>query len=187
MVGVVGIVPGKSWLLRRLLFLRRILALVQYLLYVVWCTERTACPCALYGSVRRNSEFFAVSKNTLMSRWWMITSCKNVIERCRGMKEKADDLETFRKRFRRLCWLDGPNSLISMPYLRLFDVRWFLRTWCYVCVFCFPITISVTCSCVLEFYFEKRLTILFLVLGLVTWVVFAGWSWYWMVYIYREC
>ena len=121
------------------------------------------------------------------SKWWIIISCKNVIGWCRDMKEKADDLETFRERFRRLCWLDGPNRSISMLYLRLFDVRWFLKTQCYVCVFCFPITISVTYSCVLEFYFEKRLTILFLVLGLVTWVVFAGWSWYWMVYMYREC
>ena len=49
MVGVVGIVPGKSWLLRRLLSLQRILALVQYLLYAVWCTERTAYPYALCG------------------------------------------------------------------------------------------------------------------------------------------
>ena len=29
----------------------------------------------------------------------------------------AGDLETFRERFRGLCWLDGPNSLISMLYL----------------------------------------------------------------------
>ena len=35
----------------------------------------------------------------------------------------ADDLETFRERFRKLCWLDGPNRSISMLYLRLFDVR----------------------------------------------------------------
>ena len=100
--------------------------------------------------------------------------------------KNADELETFRERFRGLCWLDGPNSLISM----LSQIIWceiVPEIWCYVCVFCFPITISVTCSYVLEFYFGKRLTILFLVLGLVAWVVFAGWSWYWMVYLYREC
>ena len=35
----------------------------------------------------------------------------------------ADDLETFRERFRRLCWLDGPNRSIIMLYLKIFDVR----------------------------------------------------------------
>ena len=29
----------------------------------------------------------------------------------------ADELETFREGFVGLCWLDGPNSLISMLYL----------------------------------------------------------------------
>ena len=61
------------------------------------------------------------------SRWWIIISCKNVIGWCRDMKEKADDLETFRERFRRLCWLDGPNRSIIMLYLKIFDVRWFLK------------------------------------------------------------
>ena len=39
----------------------------------------------------------------------------------------------------------------------------------------------------LDFYSEKRATILFPVWGLARWVVFAEWSWYWTVYTYREC
>ena len=52
-------------------------------------------------------------------------------------------------------------------FSRLFDVRWFLRTWCYVCVFCFPITISVTCS---------------LLFGILFWEAadhFCSWFWGW--------
>ena len=101
--------------------------------------------------------------------------------------KNADELETFREGFVGLCWLDGPNSLISMLYLSYL-------MWCgsweddvmFVCsVFRLPFLLHVVYD--LDFYFGKRLTILFLVLGLVSWVVFAGWSWYWMVYLYRDC
>ena len=45
---------------------------------------------------------------------------EHILQSRREIKN-ADELETFRERFRGLCWLDGPNSLISMLYLSLFD------------------------------------------------------------------
>ena len=47
-------------------------------------------------------------------------------------------------------------------------VRWILRSTILheVCVFCFPITISVTKGCVLDFYFEKCAPMLLQVWGL---------------------
>ena len=99
----------------------------------------------------------------------------------------ADELETFREGFVGLCWLDGPNSLISMLYLSylMWCGSWEHDVMSVCSVFRLPFVLHVVYD--LEFYFGKRLTILFLVLGLVSWVVFAGWSWYRMVYLYREC
>ena len=164
---------GKSWLLRRLLFLQRILALVQYLLYAVWCTERTAYPYALCGGVRWCREFRRqLLKSSLTSRWWMITSCKNVIGWCRDMKEKADDLETFRERFRRLCWLDGPNRSIIMLYLwkiRLWDESWEAQYYMKFVCSVFRLRFLLHMIVFLDFYFEKRAPMLFPVWGLA-WV-----------------
>ena len=141
---IVGISIGKPWLLCRLLSLLKILALIQHWVYVVWCAEYCGVPiCVMWWCSTKQAK--------LMDRILQICG----IEWCMDMKEKADDLETFCERFRRLCWLDGPNRSISMLYLRLFDVRWFLKTWCYVCVFCFPITISVTYDCVPGFLFRE--------------------------------
>ena len=113
---IVGISIGKPWLLCRLLSLLKILALIQHWVYVVWCAEYCGVPiCVMWWCSTKQAK--------LMDRILQICG----IEWCMDMKEKADDLETFCERFRRLCWLDGPNRSIIMLYLKIFDVRWFLK------------------------------------------------------------
>ena len=99
----------------------------------------------------------------------------------------AGELETFREEFVGLCWLVGSNCLINMLYLSylMWCGSWEHDVMSVCSVFRLPFLLHV--DYYLEFYFGRRLTILFLVLGLVPWVVFAGWSWYRMVYLYREC
>ena len=112
LVVVVVIVLGKSWLLRRLLFRRG-----------YWRQSSTCCLLFDVLSVRRaRAHHMVVFDETMI---FLVSAktplCHKVMDdhilQSRHETKDAGELETFLEEFVGLCWLGGPNCLISMLYL----------------------------------------------------------------------